>query len=270
MKNSSVFKKQLLPLCCLLLMAAGFTSPTPEKSNPSGNATASRIQETAGLPGAWRLVQKSGANTQSQTAVMIVTDGRYTVAHFDQAGRKFLGTYGGKYTTSGGKLSEKLDFNTFDSTEVGQTNSFNFQTKGGTLKLTGTRGGTKVAETWERIDETTNQPSLAGAWQIRQRADENGQMTTMQRGPRQTIKFMSPTRFQWVAFNNATRQFAGTGGGTYTTKDGKYTETIGFFSRDPKRVGMQLSFDFRRDGNNWHHSGQSTTGNPINEVWEKE
>ncbi len=77
---------------------------------------------------------------------MIVTDGRYTVAHFDQAGRKFLSTYG-RYTTSGGKLSEKLDFNTFDSTEVGQTNSFNFQTKGGTLKLTGTRGGTKVAET---------------------------------------------------------------------------------------------------------------------------
>jgi hypothetical protein len=269
MKIITSSKLTLLAALCLLL-TTGLTALAPRKSKASGNSPASPIQAPASLTGAWRLVKKAGENAGGATAIMIVTEGRYTVAHFDQAGRKFLGTYGGTYSASGGKLTEKLDFNTYDSTLVGGTNAFTSRLRDGQWQLSGTRGKNKVDESWEKINEKTDQVSLAGAWQIRQRADENGQMSTMQRGPRQTIKFMSPTRFQWVAFNNATRQFAGTGGGTYTTKDGKYTETIEFFSRDPNRVGMQLSFDFRREGNNWHHSGQSTTGNRINEVWEKE
>ena len=63
-------------------------------------------------------------------------------------------------------------------------------------------------------------------------------------GPRKTMKILSGTRFQWIAYNTETKAFMGTGGGTYTTLDGKYTENIGFFSRDDSRVGASLQFDY--------------------------
>jgi hypothetical protein len=48
------------------------------------------------------------------------------------------------------------------------------------------------------------------------------------------------------------------------------TETwqrIEFFSRDPKRVGMQVAFDYEVKSGDWHHRGLSTAGNKIYEVW---
>ena len=60
-----------------------------------------------------------------------------------------------------------------------------------------------------------------------------------------------------------------TGGGTYTTKDGVYTETIDFFSKDNSRVGAILPFEYEVKGDDWHHSGNSSKGDPIYEVWSK-
>lgn len=255
-------KRLLLPgVGLLLLLATAFTRPAPEKNAPA---------QTADLTGAWRLTSRPDGPLAGATAVKIVTDGRFTVAYYDPAGKKFMGTYGGTYTRSGGQLTEKLDFNTFDSTLVGKSGSLTYGLQNGKWTLSGTRGSKKVAETWEKKNEQTDGTSLAGAWQIRQREVADGSMTSIKPGPRQTIKMLSPTRFQWIAFNNETGQFFGTGGGTYTTKDGKYTETIEFFSRDPNRVGMQLSFDYALNGNQWQHSGRSTTGNRVNEIWEKE
>ena len=81
------------------------------------------------------------------------------------------------------------------------------------------------------------------------------------------MKILSGTRFQWIAYNTETKEFFGTGGGTYTFVDGKYTEHIEFFSRDSTRVGASLSFDGKVEGNNWHHSGLSSRGEPIHEIW---
>ena len=92
-------------------------------------------------------------------------------------------------------------------------------------------------------------------------------MRTMQMGPRKTFKVCSGTRFQWAAYNVETKQFSGTGGGTYTFKDGKYTENIKFFSRDNSRVGMSLEFDFELNEGKWHHKGYSSKGDPMHEVW---
>ena len=60
---------------------------------------------------------------------------------------------------------------------------------------------------------------------------------------------------------------SGTGGGTYTTRDGKYTEIIEFFSRDNSRVGASLTFDFALENGAWRHKGKSSKGEPIDEVW---
>ena len=80
---------------------------------------------------------------------------------------------------------------------------------------------------------------------------------------------MSSSRFQWTAINTETGEFFGTGGGYYTFKDGKYTEHIEFFSRDASRVGSSLTFDAELKNGDWHHSGMSSKGDPIYEIWSR-
>ncbi|MDO1448004.1 membrane or secreted protein [Rhodocytophaga aerolata] len=219
------------------------------------------------LAGAYRMTVKLG--TSEVTAVKIVTGSYFTIAYYDLAGKKFAGTEGGTYSLNGTNLLENMEFNSMDSTTVGSTVTLKSVLKNGKWQLSGTKYGKTVNETWEKIpEESARNSPLRGAWRITQRVDPStGSMSAMQQGPRKTIKMMSDTRFQWIAFNTATKQFSGTGGGTYTAKEGKYTETIEFFSRDPSRVGMQLSFDFEVNGRDWLHSGTSSTGNPIKEVW---
>ena len=59
----------------------------------------------------------------------------------------------------------------------------------------------------------------------------------------------------------------GTGGGSYTTIDGQYIESIEFFSRDDTRVGASLKFDFDIIDAHWHHKGFSSKGDPLHEIW---
>lgn len=223
------------------------------------------------LTGAWKLIEKKDAakkESAGSTSVMILSDGYFTEATYHEADKKFMGTRGGSYALKNGKLMETIEFNTFDSTNVGLSHTLTYQLNGNRLQLSGMRGNKKIDQTWERIEEK-NTP-LTGIWRIRERETPEGELVTIERGPRKTIKILSGNRFQWIAINTQTKEFFGTGGGTYTAKDGKYKEIIEFFSRDPKRVGMQLSFDFEVKGNDWHHKGVSTSGNKINEVWEKE
>lgn len=56
-------------------------------------------------------------------------------------------------------------------------------------------------------------------------------------------------------------------GGTYSAVKGIYTENITFFSRDNSRVGAELSFEFAVKNGDWHHSGKSSKGDPIYEIW---
>jgi hypothetical protein len=97
----------------------------------------------------------------------------------------------------------------------------------------------------------------------------DGQLSTRTPGVRRTMKILSGTRFQWVAYNVETKEFSGTGGGTYTTENGKYTEHILFFSRDNTRVGTSLQFDFSLEEGKWHHKGLSSKGEYIHEIWTK-
>jgi hypothetical protein len=98
----------------------------------------------------------------------------------------------------------------------------------------------------------------------------DGSIQPIQKSPRKTLKILSSTRFQWMAINTETKEFFGTGGGTYTFKDGKYTENIEFFSRDSSRVGASLSFDGSVNNNVWTHKGLSSRGEAIHEEWSRE
>ena len=69
--------------------------------------------------------------------------------------------------------------------------------------------------------------------------------------PRKTMKILSGTRFQWIAYNTETKQFMGTCGGTYATLNTEYIENIDFFSRDVTKVGLSLSFTYGLLNGNW-------------------
>jgi len=214
------------------------------------------------LSGAWQTQQ----GDVIQTAVFV--DGYLSHSTYDVKNKKFISTRGGTYTMKGKKLTVTWQYDTDKAssdasadTWVGQSTTFDV-TPGNTLStdLSGTPA------TWQRID--SNEGPMAGVWRItgRKQGDEMGQMPLRDR---RTLKILSGTRFQWVAINIKTGEFSGTGGGTYTFENGKYTENIEFFSRDNDRVGASLSFDGTIENGSWHHSGLSSTGDPIYEVWNK-
>lgn len=196
------------------------------------------------------------------TITLLFQDGYYSYTKYDVANKLFSFTKGGSYSVAGNQLSIKYLFHTAEKEVVGTDATMNISLTSQTLSVTA--NGT--TESYKRVDDSKSQ--LAGHWLITGRMN-NGNMQTITPGARRTIKLLTGTRFQWIAINVETKEFFGTGGGTYTFANGKYTENIEFFSRDSSRVGASLSFDGKVEGNNWHHSGLSSRGEPIHEIWTK-
>lgn len=74
-------------------------------------------------------------------------------------------------------------------------------------------------------------------------------------------------RFQWIAFDVDSFGFMGTGGGNYSSTEGKYTEQVEYFSRDNKRAGATLKFIYTLNEDDWHHIGNNSRGEPMYEIW---
>lgn len=210
------------------------------------------------LDGAWK--QADAGNIET---VCVIADNYFMQTTYDKANKLFVGTMGGTMKAENGKMEITIEFNTADSSWVGQSHVLGYTLNNGQLivQVSGREN------TWQRIDN--GEGSLSGNWRITER-EQNGAMTPMKPGPRKTLKIISGTRFQWAAINTATAEFFGTGGGTYTFENGKYTENIEFFSRDNSRVGASLSFDGKVEGKRWLHSGKSSKGDPIAEVWTRQ
>ena len=208
------------------------------------------------LTGAWEI--KEGTVTHT----LVIMDDYFSLTSFDILGKKFIQTQGGTCFRKGNQLEGKIEYHTSDKARVGAVYAWLLQSDAKTISVT--RDGKK--ETWTQTDDGTG--PLAGNWRIIGR-DQNGTMIEIKSATRKTIKILSGKRFQWAAINTETGEFFGTGGGNYTFENGKYTEYIEFFSRDSSRVGMNLSFDGRVEGRNWYHSGKSSKGDPIKEVWSR-
>lgn len=212
------------------------------------------------LQGAWEMLNEENSK---QKVVLIASKEYLSISIFET--NQYIRTYGGSYTIieEAGQvyLNLKLEFNDKHPETVGEFVKYKFNRKENQFTLEN-----QLKTTWNRIDK--GEGKLAGLWQITARA-QNGQMTEMRQGPRKTIKLLTGTRFQWLAINPETKEFSGTGGGTYTLIDGKYIETLEFFSRDNSRVGASLSFEAKIDENSWKHSGLSSKGDPVNEIWSK-
>jgi hypothetical protein len=115
----------------------------------------------------------------------------------------------------------------------------------------------------------TESQDLDGEWLFATRGPDTGQKRRGEESTRKTLKFLKDGSFQWIAYDTDSFRFSGTGGGSYTAKNGVYTEQIEFFSKDDTRVGAQLKFNYELQGNDWHHTGNNSKGEPMYEIWSK-
>ena len=208
------------------------------------------------LNGAWQI--EEGDHQQ----LLLIADGYCMFSAFNIHDKKFEGSRGGSFSVTDKEIILKTEFDSNNKSAVGKINRYACQAEGQTLitNLTGSR------REWKRADD--GKSLLAGTWRITQRKQDD-KMVEIPLRARRTLKLLTGSHFQWAAINIETGEFAGTGGGEYTFEDGKYTEHISFFSRDASRVGMSLSFDDKLEDGNWIHTGLSSKGDHIYEIWSR-
>lgn len=178
----------------------------------------------------------------------IFIDNNYLIeTQFNVDPPEFISTRGGFYQINENTYTVLFEFNS------------NFEQDG--LKEISL---TKNSE-WKSLSEEI-QP-LDGKWLMAGRVSDEGVRRRDITRPRKTMKFLKDGYFQWTAFNTETFQFYGSGGGTYTAENGKYTETIQYFSRDNSKTGISLTFEFDQKEKDWFHKGFSSKGDPMHEVW---
>ena len=190
---------------------------------------------------------------------IVKVDDYWVETHFEQENSAFIRTFGGKWSVSEDSLIVEIHFDSNDSTQVGNSNAYELKIlEDGSIELNGI--------TYEYL-QSENESKLVGAWFINGRM-RDGELQSREFRERRTLKILSESSFQWVAYHVGTGVFSGSGGGLYeTTDDGKYIEKIQFFSRDSSRVGAELSFDYEIKEGIWHHQGLSSRGQPIYETW---
>tara|TARA_R110000868_G_scaffold194178_3_gene439506 strand:+ start:1804 stop:2514 length:711 start_codon:yes stop_codon:yes gene_type:complete len=209
--------------------------------------------------GAWEMYSTS-ENGDKLKNVVIFADGYQVISVYEADTGKFIQSNGGTWRLENGTMTEKVEFDTATPERVGTEVSFKVNITENEIDIVG--HDMKLT----RIDNGTP-GKLQGAWLMSGRVRDGKEQLRDTSGPRKTMKLLSGTRFQWIAYNTQTKQFMGTGGGTYTTIDGKYTENIEFFSRDDARVGASLKFNYDFVDGNWHHKGFSSKGDPMHEIW---
>ena len=201
-------------------------------------------------------------NNKSINEVRIYSDNFFSSTKYDKDNKKFLSTYGGTYLLDEEGYYEVIEFNSNDSSLVGDTIyisriSINLNNDNGLMQLDG-----------EKYEKFKNYNSiLSGSW-LMSGIERGGEirMRDVNRS-RKTMKILAGGRFQWIAYDINKKGFYGTGGGIFTSENGNYIENIEFFSRDNSKVGISLEFNFEVKEGDWHHKGFSSKGDPKYEIW---
>ena len=208
--------------------------------------------------GAWStsFVDQEGNNVQ---VIAILQDSFIAQTLYNLEDKEFYQTLGGSWHVVGDEMQFNVHFDSRDADNVGSSDNYKFKRDGDQVTFDGD------GFVWQKIDNGNASP-LANPWFFSGRM-RDGEMSKRPLRARKTMKIISDTRFQWVAYNDETGAFSGTGGGTYTYENGKYVENIEFFSKDGNRVGASLSFDYEVKEGEWHHTGFSSKGDPMYEIW---
>lgn len=211
------------------------------------------------IKGAWKSQESTGS-----TSTLIIADNYLMICSYSILNKYFERAEGGSFVLNGNTMTYTPDFDNADTAKVGVPIVYKVTREAGILTMEA-----QEPRIWMLIDDAGKAP-MAGTWAITERGNDKGEFVKIhQEGTRKTLKILSGTRFQWVAIDPAVKGFYATGGGTYAAKNGKYTENIEFFSKQNSRVGTSLTFDWKLENGRWYHSGKSSTGAPLNEVWGK-
>ena len=209
--------------------------------------------------GAWESTTTSENGDQLKN-VVIFADGYQVSTTYNAITGQFIRSNGGTWKLEDDMMTEKVEFDTANSERVGTENSFKVNVSDNSIEVVDSDSQLN------RLDDGTP-GQLKGAWLISGFIVDGKIQSRDTNTPRKTMKILSGTRFQWIAYNTETKEFMGTGGGTYTTINGEYTEHIEFFSKDDSRVGNSLKFNYNLIDGNWNHQGLSSKGDPLNEIW---
>lgn len=217
------------------------------------------INNSQSLIGAWERnhVSENGTDLKS---VVIFSDGFQAISTYESKTGKFIYSNGGTWKLEGNNMTEIVEFDTKNSERVGSEIKFQINLNNNSLSIIGSE------MEFKKIDDGSP-GNLSGAWLMSGRVRNGQKQLRDTNRPRKTMKILSGTRFQWIAYNTETKKFMGTGGGTYTTKNGNYNEKIEFFSRDNSKSGLKLKFDYEIIDNQWNHKGFSSKGDPLHEIW---
>lgn len=247
-----------LPISLCFFICLSLIGATWDTDTPDAKAQKINVDATPDVQGAWTSSETNEAG-EKITITTIVMDGYLAETFYNEKSNAFIKTFGGSWVVQDSMISLTREFSSNDSLSVGKTRHLIFDLQGDTITF---KGSDKI---WTRIDDG-KKGDLNGAWLISGR-ERDGNMIRRAPSARKTMKILSGTRFQWIAYNTDTGKFFGTGGGTYTAENGTYTEHIDFFSRDNSRVGASLSFQYEVKETEWHHKGLSSKGKPIYEIW---
>ena len=209
--------------------------------------------------GAWERNHNS-ENGEELKSIVIFSDGYQAISTYESKSGKFIYSNGGTWELIGDTMTEKVEFDTNNPDRVGSEVTFKVKITETTMSIAGTD------MEFQRIDDGLP-GDLKGAWLMAGRVRDGKKQLRNTSGPRKTMKLLSGKRFQWIAYNTESKKFMGTGGGTYTTKNGVYSENIEFFSRDNSKSGIELEFEYEIIDNEWNHKGFSSKGDPLHEIW---
>ena len=211
------------------------------------------------LIGAWERnhISEDGEKLRS---VVIFAEGYQVISIYKSKSGEFVYSNGGTWKLNGNMMTEKVEFDTGNAERVGEVVTFEVELTDSSLSIPESNW------TFYRIDDGSP-GELQGAWLMAGRVRDGNKQMRDTSGPRKTMKILSGERFQWIAYNTETKRFMGTGGGTYSTINGIYTENIEFFSRDNSKAGLSLEFSYSIENNEWNHSGYSSKGDPMHEIW---
>jgi hypothetical protein len=83
------------------------------------------------------------------------------------------------------------------------------------------------------------------------------------------VKHVTPVQFIWALYDKDGKVVSALGG-SYTLKGDTYVEIPEYGVGEDQLAalkGKQQSFKWKIERNKWHHTGELSTGQPIEEVW---
>ena len=189
-----------------------------------------------------------------------MADGYFIHSEYRTKPAEFVKTVGGYYTFDNGILNVELEFNSNHADNGMKKLSIPVVIEEGKLIL-------PIENRMAFTKSDVLKQDLDGTWLFARCGDSDNGERRDDSNPRKTLKQLKDGRFQWIAYNTDTMEFFGTGGGAFTSTDGKYVENIEYFSRDDSRVGATLDFQYQIKNGDWHHRGKNSKGEAMYEIW---